>query len=546
VRFRYQIIGLPIVAAIVVGLSIAINAHINVDAAANLEEVEKVQYPLVESLRALRADQAAISDALRQALTEGDTSDLDKARDQFGQAQQTLTRMATLGDSPQRQAEELRREFQAYYSAALDATHLMLDKNAPDTSSAIAAMQQHQQSLGSMLTQQDTRAENDFRDLMSATTVGMHRTLRVSVISGVTTLLFLIFGSWIVIGGIFRSLGGDPESTVKVVRHIARGNFSRRIRLRPGDEGSLLLDIRSLQQTLQRVIIDVRGSSRFVDASSDHMDQAVAQLSERTTSQASSLEETANSMEKITDTVHQTADNARNANQLAMLARERAEAGGAVVGRAITAMSSITASSVRIGDIIGVIDEIAFQTNLLALNAAVEAARAGDQGRGFAVVAAEVRALAQRSATAAREIKGLISGSVQQVQQGSLLVDETGKHLHEIVDSIAKVAGIVNEIADASQDQARGLSEVNASMGHIDSMTQRNASMVDEISAVARDVSAHARHLTGLVDSFIVDESKLDAPGTGLPSTSASTPASTTPAGATTARGDRQAATLAA
>jgi methyl-accepting chemotaxis protein len=323
-----------------------------------------------------------------------------------------------------------------------------------------------------------------------------------------------------VIGSVFRSLGGEPELAVQVVRRIAGGDFTERIVLRPGDSGSLLYDIVSLQQKLGALICDVRGSSRSVDTASSDMDVAVGQLSQRTSSQANSLEQTVSSMKEMTETVSRNADSARSANQLTMQAREQAEGGGTVVNRAIAAMSSITASSMRIGDIIGVIDEIAFQTNLLALNAAVEAARAGENGRGFAVVAQEVRSLAQRSATAAREIKTLIRASVEQVQEGSVLVDETGKRLHEIVESIAKVAGIVSDISVASQEQARGLTEINGAVDHVDSMTQQNASMVEQITSVARGVADQARRLTSLVDMFVIDE--------GSPRT-LSKPQSTTP-----------------
>jgi methyl-accepting chemotaxis protein len=169
-------------------------------------------------------------------------------------------------------------------------------------------------------------------------------------------------------------------------------------------------------------------------------------------------------------------------------------------------MSSITASSMRISDIIGVIDEIAFQTNLLALNAAVEAARAGEDGRGFAVVAQEVRSLAQRSTTAAHEIKTLIRSSVEQVQEGSALVNETGQRLHEIVKSIAQVANVVSDISVATQEQARGLTEISGTVGQVESMTQQNASMVEQITSVARGVADQARRLTGLVDTFVIDE----------------------------------------
>jgi methyl-accepting chemotaxis protein len=502
-RFRQRIWLLPIMTAVIVSTGIAINARITVSASANLGRVEKVQYPLVEALRTLRTDHAAISDALRQALTEGDKSALGKAADYYAQAQQSLNEIAALGDGL---APELKQEFDGYYTSALAATNLMLSKGSGDTSAAIDTMQQHNRALQGLLAAKSSAAESDFRQLLASSAGGLNRTLNVSIIAAAVTLICLAFGSWILIGSVFRSLGGEPELAVRIVRRIASGDFSERIALRSSDCRSLLYDIVSLQRKLGTLICDVRGSSRSVDNASGQMDLAMGQLSERTSSQASSLEETAISMKEMTETVGRNADSARSANQLAEQAREQAQVGGDVVNRAIAAMSNITASSKRIGDIIAVIDEIAFQTNLLALNAAVEAARAGEDGRGFAVVAQEVRSLAQRSATAAREIKQLIQASVEQVREGSGLVDETGKHLNEIVQSVANVASIVGGISVASQEQARGLTEINVAVGHVDSMTQQNASMVDEITSVARDVSDQARRLTGLVDMFVIDE----------------------------------------
>ncbi|MDY6949633.1 MAG: methyl-accepting chemotaxis protein, partial [Pseudomonadota bacterium] len=207
-------------------------------------------------------------------------------------------------------------------------------------------------------------------------------------------------------------------------------------------------------------------------------------------------------MEEMTVTVKRNADNARHANQLATEARDQAERGGAVATRAVTAMAGINESSRRIADIIGVIDEIAFQTNLLALNAAVEAARAGEQGRGFAVVASEVRSLAQRSATAAREIKELIQDSVAKVEDGSKLVDESGRHLTGIVAAAKKVADIIGEISSASQQQASGLDQVNGAMTQMDESTQQNAAMAEETSALAASMSEQARKLTDLIAVF--------------------------------------------
>jgi methyl-accepting chemotaxis protein len=510
-RFRQRIWLLPIMTAVIVSTGIAINARITAAASSNLQQVEQVQYPLAEALRSLRGDHAAISDALRQALAEGDKSALDVAADRYRQAQQSLNGIAALGDSERPMATELKQEFDSYYSSALAATKLMLSKSG-DASATIEAMQHHHQALLGSLADKNSAAQSDFRQLLASSAGGLNRTQRVSMIAAAITLGCLALGSWILIGSVFRSLGGEPELAVQVVRRIAGGDFSERIALRPRDRGSLLYDIVSLQRKLGALISDVRGSSRSVDTASSDMDLAVGELSERTASQANSLEETATSMQEMTDTVRRNADNARSANQLAVKTREQAQSGGQVVNRAIEAMSSITTSSMRIRDIIGVIDEIAFQTNLLALNAAVEAARAGDNGRGFAVVAQEVRSLAQRSATAAREIKTLIQASVEQVQQGSVLVDETGKRLHEIVQSIAQVAGIVSEISAASQEQARGLTEINGAVDHVDSMTQKNASMVEQVTSVARGVADQARRLTSLVDTFVIEEGPAPQP----------------------------------
>jgi methyl-accepting chemotaxis protein len=505
-RFRQRIWLLPIMTAVIVITGIAINARITVSASSNLERVEKVQYPLVEALRSLRGDHDAISEALRQGLAEGDKSALDKAADRYVQAQQSLDAMAALGGEGLALAPEIKQEFDAYYTSALEATKLMLGKGGGDTSAAIDTMQRRNQALQSLLAVKNNAAQSDFRQLLASSASGLSRTLNVSMIAAAITLGCLAFGSWILISSVFRSLGGEPELAVQVVRRIAGGDFTEQIVLHPGDSGSLLYDIVSLQHKLGDLICDVRGSSRSVDSASSDMNLEVQQLSERTSSQASSLEEMAASMKEMTETVRRNADNARSTNQLAVQAREQAQSGGEVVNRSIAAMSSITASSMRISDIIGVIDEIAFQTNLLALNAAVEAARAGEHGRGFAVVAQEVRSLAQRSATAAREIKTLIQSSVEQVQKGSALVDETGKRLYEIVESIAKVASIVNDISIATEEQARGLTEINGTVGHVDSMTQKNASMVEQITSVARGVADQARRLTSLVDMFVIDE----------------------------------------
>lgn len=260
------------------------------------------------------------------------------------------------------------------------------------------------------------------------------------------------------------------------------------------------------QAKLRTAIGQVKQSSDVLIRTASEIESGNQQLSQRTEEQASSLEETASSMEEMTSTVKQNADNTRQANQLAISTRDHAEKGGEVVAKAVHAMSEINTSSKKIADIISVIDEIAFQTNLLALNAAVEAARAGEQGRGFAVVASEVRTLAGRSADAAKEIKGLINDSVEKVQLGSELVDETGKTLGEIVDGVKKVTDIIAEIAASSREQASGIEQVNSAVMQMDEMTQQNAALVEEAAAASSEMTAKVKLLSGLALQFKLED----------------------------------------
>jgi methyl-accepting chemotaxis protein len=292
---------------------------------------------------------------------------------------------------------------------------------------------------------------------------------------------------------------------VNSANKVAQGDLTHTFKTRSQDElGWLALVMNEMRLKLADTVGRVSEASVMVASRSREIAAGNENLSQRTEEQAASLEETATSMEELTSTVKQNADNARQANKLANAARESAERGCIVVTKAVSAMGEINASSKKVADIIGVIDDIAFQTNLLALNAAVEAARAGEQGRGFSVVAAEVRNLAQRSATSAKEIKGLIGDSVEKIKNGDEFVDETGRTLQEIVNSVKKVSDIVAEISAASQEQSSGIDQVNKAIIQMDEMTQQNAALVEQAAAASRTMEEQAEVLSELMAKFKV------------------------------------------
>ena len=299
-----------------------------------------------------------------------------------------------------------------------------------------------------------------------------------------------------------RTIGGEPEYAAQVATRIASGDLSGSVETQGSDNTSMLFAMKTMQSNLAGTIGDIRRAADTIATASSEIASGNMDLSARTESQASSLEETAASMEELTSTVSQNETNAHQANQLAQKASEVAQKGGAVVSEVVSTMETINASATRIVDIISVIDGIAFQTNILALNAAVEAARAGEQGRGFAVVANEVRNLAHRSASAAKEIKALIDDSVGSIAAGSALVAQAGTTMEQVVASVSRVTTIMGDITSASSEQSTGIGHVNQAITEMDSVTQQNAALVEEAAAAAGAMQEQAAQLSELVSRF--------------------------------------------
>jgi methyl-accepting chemotaxis protein len=301
---------------------------------------------------------------------------------------------------------------------------------------------------------------------------------------------------------LMQLLGGEPQAAVAAVQAVADGDLTAEVAVRPGDTTSVMAAVADMRQRLTSLVAQVRQGVDSVATASNEIASGNADLSSRTEQQASGLQSSASSMKQMMDSVRTNAESARQASQMVAGAAESAHAGGEVVARVVGTMSEIQASSQRIGDIVSTIDGIAFQTNILALNAAVEAARAGEAGRGFAVVASEVRALAQRSAMAAREVKTLIGASVEKVAAGSQFVGEAGQRMEEIVQRVSRVRDFIGEISAAGEEQAHGIEQVGAAVMQIDQMTQQNAALVEQSAAAAESLKLQADQLATAVSVF--------------------------------------------
>jgi methyl-accepting chemotaxis protein len=431
----------------------------------------------------LAANRAVYADTFKRlevlAATPAEKAALDKITASRAAAVDVVTKMTTLVKAGDREGSN----------------HVLLNELQPLQAKTIEAMD-------AMVAHEESLVGDAAKEAAAA-----HQAARLQ--TGLITLAALAIGAllaWTITRGLLRQLGGEPLYAAAIAEQIAQGALNVPITTRDGDTSSLLFALRTMRDNLATLVGQVRVATDSIAQAFAEVAGGSADLSSRTEAQAGTLEETASSMEELTSTVKHNADNAAQANTLARTASSVAERGGSVVAEVVGTMGAINDSSKKIVHIIGVIDGIAFQTNILALNAAVEAARAGEQGRGFAVVASEVRNLAQRSAAAAKEIKGLIADSVNKVDAGSKLVDEAGSTMHEIVDSIRQVASLMGGITVASQEQTRGIEQVNVALIEMDGVTQQNAALVEEAAAAAQAMQQQAASLAQLVSVFRVGE----------------------------------------
>ena len=498
---KQRIWSLPATATVIFSIGLAVSVYFSTIAISSIKTTESVDYPLLDQSKSLITDINGLVKALQEAVSEGDKKRLDAIEQSAKSIRENVRALGQINGQLDN-ADRIAKEFEAYYSPALSVAKIMMEVEQGDPMPLIGKMQTNLNSLQADLGKLQEFAKKQFKAGVEKSGNSVNNVLYTTVFVAVMVVLILGAVSYVVVRGIWQQLGGEPEYTRDIASAVAAGDLSMDIETDVNDKNSLLVALKEMKGKLELMVSDIKLSADTIKVASAEISSGNADLSARTESQANSLQETSSSMASLSDTVKQNADNAKQANHLADIASDVAVKGGEVVNQVIGTMSEINGSSKKIVDIITVIDGIAFQTNILALNAAVEAARAGEQGRGFAVVASEVRNLAQRSAAAAKEIKTLISDSVDKVTQGSQLVDQAGQTMGEIVDSVKRVSDIMKEISAASQNQSAGIQEIGRAIEHMDEMTQQNSAMVEEAASAASSMNHEAEKLTESLDVF--------------------------------------------
>lgn len=455
----------------------------------------------------------ALRDILLHTTAEGIESEvhlMERLAAFYAESARELTVLEQRGGLPP-QVLEMAREIAAIEAAALVTTKDVVTRMRRGEVQAAQALlplarSQYERWLASInrlidFEEERIRANNDVAHRDAAT-------ISVVMLVVVVVASLVAFGAALWLSAhIVRQLGAEPQTVRQVVLSMQQGDLTVPVEVREGDNSSVMAAVRDMQQRFYALVSEVHHNIAELQRTSQAIDQGYTSLGQRTLQGSSSLERTASSMEELTSIVHQSAQSAHQADALAGTAAEAANQGGQVMGQVVSTMQDIHASSRKISDIIGVIDGIAFQTNILALNAAVEAARAGEQGRGFAVVAAEVRSLAQRSASAAREIAQLIQSSVDRISSGSAQVSEAGEAMTAIVGHVQSVSAIIAEISAAATSQSAGIAQVNTAVGELDQITQQNTALVEQSGQAVAQLQSQAQRLGDSVAQFHIGTS---------------------------------------
>ncbi|KML64543.1 methyl-accepting chemotaxis protein [Pectobacterium peruviense] len=509
-------LGSGFASVIIIGLMVAVLGRVHLLDLS--EDIESLSEKNLTSLILIQDAKSGFDAVARSVRTIGLTSDSSRIQEEKRLIDQQIVRnteiltklYSNLSEAESRDSlDRLTQARPAYRDAVNKAVELGVSENAEERARAVQLMVNEMQ-----ITQAPVFAALDsMTELQKKRTLDMTASAMQEARSDGNTLIF--YAAIAVLVGILVSvlitrtikglLGGEVAYAAQIAQAVAQGNLAVAVNLHSGDDRSVLAAMNGMRKSLSSIVEQVRESSESIATGASQIAAGSTDLSQRTEEQAANLQQTAASMEEMSQTVRQNSDTVRNAAQLAQAASHTAAKGGEAVSNIVVTMKEITDSSQKIGDIISVIDGIAFQTNILALNAAVEAARAGEQGRGFAVVAGEVRSLAQRSATAAKEIKELIGHSVEKVEVGSALVSDAGTTIEELVRQARHVADLINEIGVTTQEQESGVSQIHDAVNQLDQVTQQNAALVEQSASAADSLSDQAVHLVELMRVFIVE-----------------------------------------
>ena len=504
-NLKTRIWMLPAFTAAIFLLGGAVILAITSGAAQSITTLGGSDYPFLDRANRLAQQVDALQTSITAAVAQGEKAQLAKADEIAAALRKTLKET---DDDPAHKelAEKLGDLFDAYYGVAVPTARMMMGLQSGDGASQVGRMQESLAALQKGVADLQSAAKDGFDHGLASAHAGVQRAVTLMLLVVVLVMVGLGTGSFFLVRTVLLQIGGEPAYARRILQDMAGGDLSQTIEVSPGADKSVLGAVREMAQGLASLIANVRGGTETIATASRQIAASNRDLSTRTEEQASALQRTAASMEQISVTVKQSADNAKQATHLALLASEAADKGGTVVGEVVATMDDILSSSKKIAEIVGVIDSIAFQTNILALNAAVEAARAGEGGRGFAVVAGEVRSLAQRCAQAAREIKNMISESVQKVDGGSRLVNQAGTSMEEIVAQVKRVNALIGEISATAVEQSQGITQVSDAVTRMDSVTQQNSALVEQSATAADSLRGESTKLADAVSVFKIPQ----------------------------------------